>query len=111
MFWLFTRALGVLVRMINRRRKGTDFEYDTQKWMRDRGVLFRRVGMSGGLKGIAGDFIWEDHLGEAKCGSQVPKKIYDWLKKDNAEFLAVRRDREQRLWVITDDLMEELLIK
>ena len=98
---------------MNTRRKGNRLEFDTQKWMRERLANFKRIGMSGQLEGLKGDFQWveggEEFRGEAKSGKQVPKKIYDWLEKDDSQFLVVKRDRKRRLWILTDELLEKLL--
>ena len=103
----------------NTRQKGNKLEFDTQRWMKERGEWFYRVGMSGQLEGMKGDFGWykgEDEdgewgfsIGEAKAGNQVPKKLYDWLEKDDMDFLVVKRDRKKRLWIFDDETLEKLL--
>jgi len=69
--------------------------------------------MSGQLKGIRGDFVWiengKEFKGEAKSGKQVPKWLYKILEKDECEFLVVKRDRKKRLWIISDELLKELI--
>lgn len=108
----------------NRRAKGDALEYETQAWMKKRlegwPMVFKRVGMSGQLKGEKADFIWKfdpknalvmgkEFKGEAKSGSSVPSKIYSWLKKDDCQFLVVKRDREKKLFILTEEIMEWLL--
>lgn len=98
---------------MNTRAKGNLLEYETQKFMKKRLVNFRRVGMSGQLEGMKGDFEWVEggrkFRGESKCGKQVPGWLYKTLEKDKSSFLVVRKDRKERLWVLTDALLEELL--
>lgn len=97
----------------NTRAKGNSLEYETQRFMKDRLVNFTRVGMSGQLKGLKGDFEWTEngkiYRGEAKSGSQVPAWLYKTLLKDDCDFLVVKRDRQKILFVITEKLLEELL--
>lgn len=81
--------------------------------MKEKLVNFRRVGMSGQLEGLKGDFIWvedgKEFRGESKCGGQVPVWLYKTLEKDNSQFLVVRRDRKPTLWILTQELLEELI--
>jgi hypothetical protein len=98
---------------INTRDKGSKFEFEIQRWMKDRLINFRRITLSGQLYGEKGDCIWIENgkqfRGECKCGQQVPEWIYKTLEKDNNDFLVVRKDRKQRLWVLPDRLLELLL--
>ena len=98
---------------MNTRKKGNRLEFETQRWMGDRQVNFRRRGMSGQLRGLKGDFEWIENgrrfIGEAKSGNQVPKTLYEWLGKDKSDFLVIRRDRKERLWIINDSLLKVLL--
>ena len=116
--------------MINKRAKGNRLEFDTQQFFRNavfnnHKFSLQRVGMSGQLQGLKGDFrlhqleydhhteIWlvaESFLGEAKSGQAVPQKLYKWLEKDEMDFLVIRRDRKPRLWVLTDKVLKTLLI-
>jgi len=98
---------------MNNRAKGSNFEFDIQHWMKSRLVNFFRIALSGQLAGLKGDFRWTEggteFKGEAKCGKQVPSWMYTVLENDDCDFLIVKRDRKQRLWIITDKLLEKLL--
>jgi len=116
----------------NTRAKGNRLEFQVQSWFKKKAkkyyspMFFKRVGMSGQLEGKKGDFEWEvgwfdcEHegaieiietfRGEAKSGQMVSKKLWDWLKKDKSDFLIVKRDREPWLIVMTQKLLEALLV-
>jgi len=98
---------------MNNRRKGSTFEFSIQNWMKAHAVNFFRIALSGQLAGLKGDFRWtesgEEFKGEAKCGKQVPSWLYKILKEDGCDFLVVKRDRKERLWILTDTLLEKLL--
>ena len=109
---------------INARGKGDRLEYAAVNWMNEKAPnsAFKRVGMSGQLGGLKGDFRWliltdngplspigKEFTGEAKSGSEVPKKLYKWLEKDGAKFLVLKRDGKPRLWVLTEEILERLL--
>lgn len=46
---------------------------------------------------------------EVKRGSHIPKTIYDWLEYQEADILAVRRDRKEWLVVVRADLFLKML--
>jgi len=98
---------------MNNRRKGSTFEFSIQNWMKAHKVNFFRIALSGQLAGLKGDFRWtesgKEFKGEAKCGKQIPSWLYKTLGTDECDFLVVKRDRKQRLWILTDALLEELL--
>ena len=98
---------------MNTRKKGYRLENEAVKFMQSLQCNFARIGMSGQLEGWKGDFHWienDEHFrGEAKSGSQVPSSLYRWLEKDKSDFLVVKRDRKERLWVLRDKILEKLL--
>ena len=97
---------------MNTRAKAFKLENETAKFAREIGLNMKRTGMSGQLEGVKWDLQWTEegktYLGEAKSGKQVPQTLYNWLEKDNMSFLVLRRDRKERLWVLTDKLMSVL---
>lgn len=101
------------------RKKGDNFEFHIQKeiseLIADLGLRcrFRRVGMSGSLEGKKGDFEWSFHFrklqGEAKKGKQVPLTLYNWLEKDDSDFLIIASDRKPTLFVTPLENLEHFL--
>lgn len=79
---------------------------------RKRGFACERVPLSGALGGEhSGDVkLWTifGHLiFEAKIRANGFKKIYEWLGDNDA--LCIRADRNQRLYVMTEDRLAKLL--
>ena len=105
--------------MVGTRKKGDSFEFKIQRQMKemieDLGLdcSFRRVGMSGMLRDLKGDFRWKLPFktlqGEAKKGKQVPLTLYNWLEKDKSDFLIVARDHKPTLVVLPLEKIETLL--
>ena len=99
--------------MKNTRQKGNRLEFDTVNFMKALNVNFFRVGMSGQLEGMKGDFKWIESgvelQGEAKSGKQAPLWLYKTLEKDKSDFLVVKRDRKERLWVLKDSVLQQIL--
>ena len=69
--------------------------------------------MSGMLRELKGDFRWRfkfrNFKGEAKKGKQVPLTLYNWLEKDEMDFLIVARDRKPTLVVLPLENLEPFL--
>lgn len=99
--------------------KGKGFEFKIQKQIKelieDLGLNcdFHRIGMSGMLRELKGDFRWRfkfrNFKGEAKKGKQVPLTLYNWLEKDEMDFLIVARDRKPTLVVLPLENLEPFL--
>jgi|WetSurSiteA1Bulk_404760.scaffolds.fasta_scaffold24920_3 hypothetical protein len=100
---------------MNNRRKGYSLENLTVNFMKGLCCNFKRVGMSGQLEGMKGDFTWVENgktfRGESKSGGQVPVWLYKTLEKDKSDFLVVKRDRKEKLWVLTDEIMKVVFSK
>ena len=101
------------MKLKNARKKGYILENETVRFMKSLWCNFRRVGMSGQLEGLKGDFVWTEngktYRGESKSGCNVPVWLYKTLEKDQNDFLVIKRDRKERLWVFTDKLVKDLV--
>ncbi len=47
--------------------------------------------------------------GESKARSNGFKQLYAWLDKDGADFLALKADRRETLFVVPERIMRELI--
>jgi hypothetical protein len=99
------------------RRKGAVGEREVVNRHKDNGIHADRIVLSGAIKnqrmgdGHDVDVIPSWRLaplcGEVKRGSHVPKSVARWLA-DN-DFLAIRRDRGDWVYVIPERIWMELL--
>lgn len=102
------------------RDKGAAFEREIVNFWRSVGISCNRVPLSGASAHTSGDdyagdidlyaFGKDDApiVGEAKIRANGFKTLYGWLGEGN-EFLILRRDRAERLYVVPERVMQRLV--
>jgi hypothetical protein len=80
------------------RRKGYRFEHRIEALARERGVECRRVPLSGGAPGWAGDLWIAGRLFEAKSRGDGFRSLYRWL--EDRDGLVIGADRKPPLVVL-----------
>lgn len=99
------------------RDKGQRGEREIVNHWKAHGVKAERVPLSGAAGGeYVGDVdvYWRGpeeapHVGESKVRADGFKTIYDWLGEN--DFLCIKRDRSERLYVIPERVLTQLLVK
>lgn len=65
------------------------------------------------LVALCGPVEWEDadapFIGEVKARADGFKQLYAWLEKDDADYLALKADHKDVLFVLPERVMRELL--
>ena len=83
------------------RDKGNREERAIVNLHKQHGFEAKRVPLSGAAEGFKGDIILHGLVGEAKLRATGFRTIYTWLA-DN-DFLTIRNDKSERLYVIRED--------
>ena len=99
------------------RDKGARRERELVNMFRDWGLQAYRVPLSGATEHSKGDVdvykIGRDapFCGEAKARKDGAgfKSLYDWLEKDGADYLALRKDNAEWIFVIPERVLRELM--
>jgi Holliday junction resolvase len=97
------------------RQKGDREERAIVDAARSRGLEARRVPLSGSVDGYEGDVVLVDPVSkaertiEAKHRADGFREIYKWLLEDHVDFLTVRADRRERLWIMREEDFFSLL--
>ena len=89
----------------SQRRKGYKGEYDWRKYCE--GLGLRVVWHNEDPH--KPDTTINDFTCEVKVGQQIPKKIYDFLKQDGADMVAMKKDREDWVILLTKEAFEQLI--
>lgn len=97
------------------RDKGARRERELVKLFREWGLEAYRVPLSGATEHSKGDVdvykIGRDAplCGESKARKDGFKQLYAWLEKDGADYLALRKDNAEWLFVLPERVLRELL--
>lgn len=97
------------------RDKGARRERELVKLFQEWGLEAYRVPLSGATAHSKGDVdvykIGRDapFCGEVKARQDGFKRLYDWLEKDGADFLALRADKAEWIFVLPERVLRELL--
>ena len=95
------------------KKRGYELEAETVKHWQGLGVDCKRVFASGAYKHLgdefAGDLMLSGFTVECKRKKSGFKFLYDSLAQDDADFLVVRQDRAERLYIMSEETMETLL--
>lgn len=97
------------------RDKGARRERELVALFRSWGLEAYRVPLSGATEHSKGDVdcykIGRDapFCGESKAKKGGFKQLYSWLEKDGADYLALRKDNAEWIFVLPERVMRELL--
>lgn len=92
---------------INSRRKGYRIEHLLEQKLRERGFKAYRVPLSGAVEGFQGDVVCEGLKIQVKGRNNGFNTLYKFL--EGFDILAVKKDREDFLFVVPFDLFSQLL--
>ena len=96
----------------SQRRKGKDRELELVNLFKSWGLEAYRVGYERSKPGDVDVVkIGRDapFVGESKARKEGFKQLYAWLEKEGADYLALRADRAEWLFVLPERVMRELL--
>lgn len=88
------------------RERGAELELEVVHTWREQGVECQRVPLSGGAGGMfKGDVMLGGYTIECKRRKDGFGPLYDALAQQGSDFLVVRADRKQRLYVLPEELV------
>ncbi len=98
------------------KQRGYELEKETVDFWRTLGVACRRVFGSGSYKkhlgsDYAGDLVLDNRfVVECKRRKNGFKLLYDAFEQDDADVVVVRQDRNERIYVMREKTMVQLLV-
>jgi hypothetical protein len=99
------------------KQRGYELERETVEFWRSLGIACRRIFGSGAYKrhlgdDYAGDLVLADrYTVECKRRKSGFKLLYDAFEQDDADIVIVRQDRNERLYVVREKTMVQILLE